>query len=118
VRVAPLGVGLPARVLMPMCVCVCGCVGVWVCGCVGVWVWVWVWAGRLVGSGLHSNEAGFHLMLHEGVFDTRCVAHVRDIFDFHPERPHLSTVFGFASLDICIMDEVRLCACACARTCV
>jgi hypothetical protein len=118
VRVAPLGVGLPARVLMPMCVCVCGCVGVWVCGCVGVWVWVWVWAGRLVGSGLHSNEAGFHLMLHEGVFDTRCVAHVRDIFDFHPERPHLSTVFGFASLDICIMDEVRLCACVCARTCV
>ena len=64
---------------------------------------------RFVGSGLHSNEAGFNLMLNEGVFDTGSVAHVRDIFDFHSERPHLTSVFGFAALDVCIVDEVRFC---------
>jgi len=62
---------------------------------------------RFVGSGRHSNEAGFNCVMNQGGFETTTVAHVRDIFDVHPDRPFLTTVFGFASLDICIMDEVR-----------
>jgi len=45
-------------------------------------------------------------VMNQDGFDAATVAHVRDIFDVHPDRPFLSTVFGFASLDICIMDEV------------
>ena len=62
---------------------------------------------RLVGCGTHSNEAGFNLMMVEGVWKTDTIAHVRDIFDFHESRPFLSSYFQLASEDATVVLEVR-----------
>jgi len=44
--------------------------------------------------------------MEEGIWDTKIVAHVRDIFDLHSSRPSLNNVFLFASNDVVFGNEV------------
>ena len=63
---------------------------------------------RFVGCGTHSNEAGFDLMMAEGVWSDGTIAHVRDVFDFDESRPFLSWCIKLASEDVTIVLGVRL----------